>query len=327
MDKHSPDYDQLLEEAGLWVSRIHTSELDASEKSAFSRWLNTSKAHERAYDEMATVWSATEVAKHAPKLRSEAEYLSKRRVQEPFARKAAPLALAASILLMVGFFTLKTFDQSTSPHAELYSTKIGEQRTFELEDGSEIRLNTHSQVEVSMDSDSRDIRLLRGEAYFEVAKDKSRPFEVSIGDHTVKAVGTAFNIYRKPQKTVVAITEGVVEIKANADDAPLIVDAKNRVVIDDDAVASINHSQLKIDTAWQTQQIIARDTPLSSVFLELNRYLSSPVRLRDSKLHELKVSGTFNIRNPELVLQGLLESFDLVEEQVGKSRVISSASI
>jgi len=102
------------------------------------------------------------------------------------------------------------------PGFRQFETATGEQRTFELEDGSVVSLNTHSRVAVRLAAHAREVRLLRGEALFHVAHDPSRPFLVSTDDAVVQAVGTQFDVYRRDDGTVVAVLEGQVNVTTAA---------------------------------------------------------------------------------------------------------------
>src|ERR1700734_2214440 len=103
------------------------------------------------------------------------------------------------------------------PRSHDFETATGEQRTFELEDGSVVSLNTHFRVAVRLTAHVREVRLVRGEALFHVAHDPSRPFLVSTDDAVVQAVGTQFDVYRRDDGTVVAVLEGRVNVtKAQA---------------------------------------------------------------------------------------------------------------
>jgi transmembrane sensor len=96
----------------------------------------------------------------------------------------------------------------------VYTTRIGESRSFDLDDGSQLWLNTNSQVKVDYTSQSRRIVIDSGEAYFKVAKNPDRPFEVYAGSRMVRAVGTAFSVYRKKDAVEVTVTEGRVDLEA-----------------------------------------------------------------------------------------------------------------
>lgn len=321
------EYENALDEATLWVSRIHTRSLSAEEKRLFSRWLNSNFRHQQAYDEMAATWSATSHTKDVPSFRAEAEYLSKRRIIKPIHIPFRQWATAAVILVFTSLIGLKMSHRPEGVPTEVqrYVTAPGEQRELTLEDGSRVLLNTRSQLEVAFSAEQRSVALLKGEAYFEVVNDANRPFLVTIDDVSVKAVGTAFNIYRRPLETLITIAEGIVKIKANREAQSIQVDARHQVRIGNHNILSVTSADLDAELAWQDKQMIFRDIPLNSVLKELNRYLLNPVSFNDSSLRQIKVSGTFDVREPEQMLRALLDSFNLVERQVRSNRVISTS--
>ena len=96
----------------------------------------------------------------------------------------------------------------------IYETRIGEQNSITLVDGSVIQLNTDSHIQVNYEKNQRSIVLMAGEAHFEVAKDPSRPFVVKAGDGMVRAVGTAFTVRINPEALKVIVTEGKVALAA-----------------------------------------------------------------------------------------------------------------
>ncbi|MEJ1960797.1 MAG: FecR domain-containing protein [Gammaproteobacteria bacterium] len=95
-----------------------------------------------------------------------------------------------------------------------YSTAVGEQRVIELQDGSTVRLNTQSRIAVRLSEHTRDIRLISGEAIFKVHHDTARPFRVHTLGAFIQAVGTEFNVYRRADRTKVAVLEGRVQISS-----------------------------------------------------------------------------------------------------------------
>src|SRR6185369_14152926 len=112
-------------------------------------------------------------------------------------------ALAASLLLgliAAGIYMQRHFFIRAQPALLAqpsidYATAVGEQRNVPLADGSILAINTASQVQVvSLGRDSRELRLVRGEAHFMVAHDPTRPFRVSAAGHVVQAIGTAFDV-------------------------------------------------------------------------------------------------------------------------------------
>jgi transmembrane sensor len=98
--------------------------------------------------------------------------------------------------------------------SQFYSTDIGEQRPVALADGSTVLLNTDSRLQVEYDAERREVHLLQGEAYFEVAHDSDKPFLVFVGSNIVRAVGTSFTVHIKKLDIEVIVTEGAVEVSA-----------------------------------------------------------------------------------------------------------------
>jgi len=129
----------------------------------------------------------------------------------PKAGRGARLALAASMLVAIaGAFTWLYTQRGT------YSTDIGEQRSITLADGSTVDLNARTRIRVRMSEQDRRVELLEGQALFQVAKDKSRPFIVRSNDTQVRAVGTQFDVYRRKTGTTVTVLEGRVAVLRSA---------------------------------------------------------------------------------------------------------------
>ena len=95
---------------------------------------------------------------------------------------------------------------------ELYRTQVGERRVIALKDGSHVHLNTGSTIEVALKKDRRLVRLVKGEAMFEVAHDRQRPFLVDAGSAQMRAVGTAFNVRIRENIVELTVTEGSVAV-------------------------------------------------------------------------------------------------------------------
>ena len=151
--------------------------------------------------------------------------------QRRFARARLAFALAATLFaaIAVAWFIMM------SP--QTFETRFGEQRFVRLDDGSGVTLNTASRIEVRFQKGHRFIRLVRGEALFEVAHDPVRPFDVYTGKTILRAVGTRFNVDMRADRTTVTVLEGVVSLKHGAGEAlPLgptpLLRASDRVLID-----------------------------------------------------------------------------------------------
>src|ERR1700722_3932996 len=217
-----------------------------------------------------------------------------------------------------------------------FETATGEQRTFELEDGSVVSLNTHSRVAVRLAAHAREVRLLRGEALFHVAHDPSRPFLVSTDDAVVQAVGTQFDVYRRDDGTVVAVLEGRVNVTTAAPAPAASVSAAapvaGRRVPGAAAVRSLGASQeaqvshegsvsirevnnVSDTVAWRERRLIFHDQTLEQIVGEFNRYRAHPIRLEGSGVSERVYTGVFDADDADSLLEVLARDPALVVER------------
>ena len=224
-----------------------------------------------------------------------------------------------------------------------FETATGEQRTFELEDGSVVSLNTHSRVAVRLSAHAREVRLLRGEALFHVAHDPSRPFLVSTDDAVVQAVGTQFDVYRRDDGTVVAVLEGRVNVTTAAQ-APAAsggaaapaagpglpraaavrsLGASQEAQVSHEGSVSIREVNNVSDTvAWRERRLIFRDQTLGQIVGEFNRYRAHPIRLEGSGVSERVYTGVFDADDADSLLQVLARDPALAVERVGEATLV-----
>jgi transmembrane sensor len=224
-----------------------------------------------------------------------------------------------------------------------FETAMGEQRTFELEDGSVVSLNTHSRVAVRLAAHTREVRLLRGEALFHVAHDPSRPFLVSTDDAVVQAVGTQFDVYRRDDGTVVAVLEGRVNVTtaapAPAASGSAAAPVSGRAAPRAAAVRSLGASQeaqvshegsvsirevnnVSDTVAWRERRLIFRDQTLGEIVGEFNRYRTHLIRLEGSGVSERVYTGVFDADDADSLLQVLARDPALAVEREGEATLV-----
>ena len=186
-----------------------------------------------------------------------------------------------------------------------------------LADGSVVELNTNSAISVSLTEDFRGIELLKGEVFFTVASDKDRPFVVDVGGATVRAVGTAFNIYRvTDQSAIVSVAEGIVRVEeaggssvSSAQSQLLTVD--QALKIDSVRGLSTSDSHNAQATAWRQGQLLFDNTSIADAVEMLNRYLHKQVIVADDVSKSIKISGTFSSRQKKETLAAVANALGL----------------
>lgn len=286
MDKHR---DRITDQAAGHFARRRCATL--SERRERDAWLNEHSEHAVAYEGFQRLWDKAGALAGDPELKAlKAADLASLRRDRRF-RPRRFMAVAATLVMLMGFghFALR-FAQRPTPVD--YATALGERRTETMADGSRIVLNTNSSLRVSYSEGRRAIALMRGEAQFEVARDSSRPFVVSIGEDTVTALGTRFQVRRDPDGTIVTLLKGSVEVARGDERYVLkpgeraILSAKTGI-----AIASIDPASAM---AWLDGWLRFRGAPLAEVIAEANRYSGRKLRLGDPRLASVQLSGNFH---------------------------------
>jgi transmembrane sensor len=214
------------------------------------------------------------------------------------AAAVAALALTASV-----FFWQRS--------GQSYATAVGEQRTLELEDGSIVHLNTHSKIEVRLSAGGRDIELVAGEALFKVHRDPARPFRVHAQDAVIQALGTQFNVYRRPQGTTVSVLEGAVQVAATRLDA-----GEEARIVPSGAVMKHKVADVTQTVAWRQRRLVFDQDSLSDMIQEFNRYNSTPqFHLEGTDVANRHYTGVFDADDPESLIQLLAAEPGLAVER------------
>lgn len=222
-------------------------------------------------------------------------------------RRGVLAALAACVIACFGIVAIQF--AATVDH---YRTGVGERRAIRLADGSVIRLNTATSIEVARDEDSRSVRLLRGEGSFEVARDATRPFVVTADGATVRALGTAFTVRLRSDLTEVTVAHGVVAVRDG-------VAAERRVVAGRAAalrqgavaVTPLSAGELSRRLAWQKGRLTFDGDTLAQAVEEFNRYRTSPIVIGDPALAGVRIGGTFHADRSDDFAHALSESFGI----------------
>jgi transmembrane sensor len=188
-----------------------------------------------------------------------------------------------------------------------FVTRIGETKIATLSDGTEIDINTDTRIMVSLDRGFRRVTLDYGEALFHVAKDPVRPFIVTVGDRTVRDVGTVFNILHSNGVTTVTVAEGRVGVSpsfpANRHKEVVLLAGDQLVHADGTASATVEHVDPAEALAWRRGYLVYRNAPLSKVASDLGRYFTVPIRLNDNRVAAQKFTGVLRLDSESAVLR------------------------
>lgn len=316
---------EATRQAADWVVQLRAPDRPANCEQEFAEWLSASPLHVREYLRAIEVWeSLADTGTDAGGSRNElvkaatasglVEFPPQGGAGAPVAKHRGGLRWAA--LASVTIVMALTYLGWRHILPLEVTTAIGEQRSTVLPDRSIVELNTQSELRVAYTSNERRVELVRGEAFFEVTKDPTRPFIVSTEFATARALGTRFSVYRSPSGTLVTVAEGRVLVRHAGSAGDSIAGQVSQgeaveVVPGTQAEAGpgrpVQMRRVDVDRslAWRNRRLIFEGEPLSNVVREFNRYNSPPLVIVDPQLLDQRISGIFGANDPESLLDFL----------------------
>lgn len=326
-------------EALAWIAQLDGDNISEKDLVAFREWVNRSPAHAREIRELNSLWDELSVLTDMVGPIAEADFVSNQlRRRESFRAWRRRLAFPAAVLALVAAVSIPIRMNQMASHVEvvqtaevelptIYRTEIGEHQEYTLADGSKLTLNTGSRVEVDYRKDQRRLRLLQGEALFDVAHDTSRPFLVYAGEGIVRAVGTAFVVHLQGNEFDVIVSEGSVELSSVLPSPVIksdtvkpkkiaslgIVKAGHKAKYENSiaSIATLSDVEMTAKMSWQRGLISFHGETLEEVIREVSRYTELNIEIRDPELKRLQVGGVFKSGDTESVFANLKANFDI----------------
>jgi transmembrane sensor len=306
-------------EAAAWVAQIHGEEHTLERDARLRAWLGESDEHRRAFDRLTRAWE------QAGKIRLRARHDAV--AGEPQRRaKFGPWAAAAAATLVLAVSAAVYYLR-----VDAVVTDVGQQRVRLLPDGTRVTLNTNTRIEVNYDEHARRVRLIRGEAWFEVAKRPTWPFVVSVDGEVIRALGTSFIVrHDDAQDLSVTLVEGRVSVapveeRAEPSDAQVLVPGE-RLVFSQHVAAAVDRPDLTRVTAWRQGRVEFDATSLADAAGEMNRYSKTRVILATADLARLRIGGVFRAGDSEEFVRIVISAFGLRADRRGRDIVLSEAS-
>jgi transmembrane sensor len=370
-----PSSTVLEEEACQWIVKFESdNEPSTQDIQQLNAWLSKSPVHKETLLRLSKTWCNMDIMSGLmvplgyslkPKRSKLKSYALKRLpfiagIIRVFNKETMtlfrPLILPALIVIMM--LNLTFFWPNLIPELpnNMYITSIGEHSTHTLEDGSVLTLNSNSQVEVYYTLSKRVINLLRGEAHFDVVSDPNRPFEVYAGNRMIKAVGTAFSVYRLENNIEVLVTEGKVDlaivestllikpktsskdkIDFNQNFSPDLIESTVTVIASLKAGQSISIpiSSDSLDTpvveyaqgdlvrklSWLDGRLVFAGESLQEVVAEVSRHTPLIIEVMDPELKKLRIGGQFQAGETDALFDVLASGFGVEITRINKGHV------
>jgi len=353
-----PNNQEIESQAAVWVAAIDRG-LSVEEEQTLTQWLGMSAVHGETLVKCALMWDMLEVLRPVSKLlpmddivMTEAAKRGDQRTQVistsryGFAIAASVIAVAVSALIFVTVgggmgedsmddvaLVESSDEQSEKPVlvgvGQIYNTAVGEISDVSLADGSSLKLNTDSEVKVRFSSSERHVELLRGEVYFDVAKDVDRPFVVTMRSDRVTAIGTAFNIdVTGASNTEVLVTEGQVRVNRVSESSQdtyeeVFLTPGQKVVIANNQPIVSEDSDIENQLAWRDGMIVFEGESLAQAINEIDRYTSLSFKIVDQEIATMPVGGFFRTGDLEQLLLILKSNFGVKSTRLGNEILLS----
>jgi transmembrane sensor len=316
---HSVMSEEVRVEAATWIARLRDEQGGPHVEAELQEWLAESAEHQRAFERMTQVWEQAGNIR----MRAQSDVSVALRGRSRFSLWAGA---AAAALVLVVIASLYWRDNT-------FTTAVGQQRVRELRDGTRVVLNTDTRIEVNYDEQARRVRLVHGEARFDVSKRPTWPFLVSVGDQEIRALGTSFIVrHDNDQDLSVTLVDGRISVAPIAGSGetpphtPQVLVPGQRLVISQHRAPAVDRPELSRVTAWERGRVEFDATPLEDATTEMNRYTTSRVIVLDPEVAQLRIGGVFRAGDSEEFVKIVTSALGLKADRNGADIVLSQST-
>lgn len=305
---HQANISRAEAEASAWFTKLKRPAITRDALFDFRDWKQDAE-NAAAFARVEKSWKAAHGLRNDPDIQALTADALTRHPPRPANvqwRVTLPMAFAVAVMASVGgFLALGGLSPS-------YQTRVGEQRLVPLSDGSDVRLNTDSKIRVRYRAGERRVILERGEAFFDVAHDTSRPFVVAADSAHVRALGTKFDVRRTPSGIGVTLMQGSVVVRQDGRPGETHLAPNQQLTVTAHGISAPRSTDAVDAASWTTGRLRFRNMPLSDAVAEVNRYSDRKLVLdAPAALAAEPVTGEFDVGDTEAFVTALTVSFDL----------------
>lgn len=295
--------------AATWAMRRQEPGWSAAEQHELDRWLEASVAHKAALwrleygysqlDRLSVLAGSDNPRSPPPTARWRSAWRAASRPMKAWPHSMF-MAVSLAVIFVVGYSLIIAPMQS----AEVIqgTTKFGQIGALRLPDGSHIDLNTNTDMRIAQSPTERALWLDKGEAYFEIAHERKRPFVIHAGPSTITVLGTKFVVRRNDSTVTVSVVDGLVRLTpatgVNSGSATI---ARGDIAIVDGNSMRITANeldQIKRGMAWRYGKVVFDDTRLADAAAQFNRYNVRRLIVA-GKAADLRIGGSFRLGNAD----------------------------
>lgn len=329
--------------------KVLAGEATPEEQAAFSTWLQESTEHQAMYASYKNIWEGVSVDQVLPinvdaeweqfnqRISKETPVVTLKKTNIPFLKIAAIIVVV--LLSGIGisiWFNLLNVDQFAGVipiefKGAAYTDSISsgnDIQTTTLADGSRITMNASAKIAYSktFKGNKRAVKL-EGEAFFEVAPDKTKPFVIDAGGVYVEVLGTSFLVSAESNSDsiVVVVSTGKVAVTDQDDDENTVtlLPGQRAVFYKKDKILDKKENKDENIISWKTGKIIFNDTRLSQIVRTLNKVYKVKILLTNEEIKDCRVTATFSGQPLTSVLNVISATLDVAIIKQGEVYEIS----
>jgi len=311
------DETEARRDASHWYVRLREDGDDTAVKAEFAAWLQADPLHAEAWESMTATMAAAARARAdlrgysregqamPPRSASRRDRRVPPRRRSRFRMAVAATAAACAVAVAVALPSVSL--RLRSDHI----TGAGEIERVRLADGSTVQLGPGSAIAVDYDGAGRTVRLLAGQAMFDVTRDPSRPFRVAAGDVTTTVLGTRFDVRMIGEATSVSVNRGHVQVE----DAGAAPPTRRDLRAGDWVRIDAHHAMLagsiapELVGSWRQANVLAENRTIASVIEEMRPWYGGRIVVTDAALAARPVTGIYNLRDPAQALAMIVKPY------------------
>lgn len=309
----------IEERAAGWLARQDGDAWDARSQQELAAWLEADVRHRVAYLRLRAAWR-------------QADLLAGQQVERPEAPRTlgrfSSWRAAAALLLACGLAAVMAPNLDWR-QGERHATRIGENRTIALADGSRLTLNTGTRLRAATGKGAgagRKVWLDSGEAWFDIAHDPQHPFVVEAGASRITVLGTRFSVRRDGPDTLVLVEQGRVRVSQVGHEAATLELTRNQEASTRAGqLVRFEHSQAELAQrmAWREGRIVFDQATLAEAVAEFNRYNERKLVVDDPEAAAVRIGGSFAPSNVDGFVRLLEQGFGLKARRGSREIVLS----
>lgn len=308
MTQSQKDRERAETEAATWLVVLAEDPEDRTLAARFEAWRSADPLHAELWERTARAYELA--GKGAPAGNVVPLVRPARRAAWTRRRiaAAAVVAVAACLMLLAAPAMLLRLQAD-------HVTTTAELGSVVLEDGTRIRLAPESAIGVDYAAGERRVRLLKGEAFFEVVSDANRPFRVVAEDVVATVLGTAFEVRLGSDGVGVAVRHGLVRVDGGVPPRAEKLSAGEWVTVEG---ARVSRGRRNVDEIgdWLGGELVARDRPMMEIVDALRRYHDGVIVVQDGAFARTRVTGIYDLRDPVATLTSLAASHDATVRRI-----------